>query len=440
MLAPCDHVLLGKVLSLELLLEALSSKDHMKRSYSQKSEDCSRRLYRECPNRAVRLAEEHVPRSAKVISVRLKSRPKFKPPADHITTRETLSRGRPSHTRHATRARPCRASREQASRPRNPSRTTADASVRAGKTSHVRPRNHRPNLIRPTTPADRNHPATTVPTRPRPDCPADRPDRPSERRGRPEAVFEAQSAQFKPKAGADLARLAFQVFLVRYGEGATSLFPYKGDANSPHTTSKHLLSEQEMLSPQAPPPSWDSPPRPSTLKTKKKLLPYLEAADLETSSQAASHQEEYLLATPEEEINPELIEFVKRDQFHDLFSDTSLAGPALDWAQHEPPLQSSHGSILEKLSWKGFARSHLSNPSTYHYSHQLERERDEEEWGGIPPHPEVLNEELIKHVERNPFYNSTSECAKEHLCNFEQLFMTMDLETTPRRYNFSNYH
>ncbi|CAA7034276.1 unnamed protein product [Microthlaspi erraticum] len=31
--------------------------------------------------------------------------------------------------------------------------------------------------------------------------------RPSERRGRPEAVFEAQSAQFKPKAGADLARL-----------------------------------------------------------------------------------------------------------------------------------------------------------------------------------------------------------------------------------------
>ncbi|CAA7051090.1 unnamed protein product [Microthlaspi erraticum] len=79
-----------------------------------------------------------------------------------------------------------------------------------------------------------------------------------------------------------------------------------------------------MLDPQAPPPSWDSPPRPSTLKTKKKLLPYLEAADLETSSQAASHQEEHLLATPEEEINPELIEFVKRDQFHDLFSEYAL--------------------------------------------------------------------------------------------------------------------
>ncbi|CAA7037700.1 unnamed protein product [Microthlaspi erraticum] len=115
------------------------------------------------------------------------------------------------------------------------------------------------------------------------------------------------------------------------------------------------------------------------LEDKKKLLPYLEAADLETSSQAASYREEHLLATPEEEIDPELIEFVKRDQFHDLFSEyalehidhfdnlcdsygvfdfekkmmlfsTSLAGPALDWAQHEPLLQSSHGSILEKLS------------------------------------------------------------------------------------------
>ncbi|CAA7042226.1 unnamed protein product [Microthlaspi erraticum] len=120
-----------------------------------------------------------------------------------------------------------------------------------------------------------------------------------------------------------------------------------------------------MLSPQAPPPSWDTKPH---------------------------HTKKNLLATPEEEINPELIEFVKRDQFHDLFSEyalehidhfdnlcdsygvfdfekkmmlfsTSLAGPALDWAQHEPPLQSSHGSILEKLSWR-FARNHLSNPST----------------------------------------------------------------------------
>ncbi|CAA7033510.1 unnamed protein product [Microthlaspi erraticum] len=115
------------------------------------------------------------------------------------------------------------------------------------------------------------------------------------------------------------------------------------------------------------------------LEVQEELLPYLEAADLETSSQAASYREEHLLATPEEEIDPELIEFVKRDQFHDLFSEyalehidhfenlcdsygvfdfekkmmlfsMSLAGPALDWAQHEPLSQSSHGSILEKLS------------------------------------------------------------------------------------------
>ncbi|CAA7015014.1 unnamed protein product [Microthlaspi erraticum] len=265
--------------------------------------------------------------------------------------------------------------------------------------------------IRPTKPADRES------IRPRPfrlsqtRLSGRSSRRPSERRGRPEAVFEAQSAQFKPKAGADLARLAFQVFLVRHGEGATSLFPYKGDANSPHTTSKHLLSEQEMLSPQAPPPSWDSPPRPSTLKTKKKLLPYLEAADLETSSQAASHQEEYLLATPEEEINPELIEFVKRDQFHDLFSEY-----ALEHIDHFDNL------VCKKPPFKS---------KYHHYSHQLEGERDEEEWGGIPPI--LINEELIKHVERNPFYNSISECAKEHLCNFEQLCHDYGLGDNPKK-------
>ncbi|CAA7014774.1 unnamed protein product [Microthlaspi erraticum] len=86
-----------------------------------------------------------------------------------------------------------------ASRPRNLPRTTADASVRAGKLRPasgrdfigqiftLRPR--RPTTIRPTP---------TVPTRPRPDCPADRPARPSQRRGRPEALFEAQTYVFKP--------------------------------------------------------------------------------------------------------------------------------------------------------------------------------------------------------------------------------------------------
>ncbi|CAA7045403.1 unnamed protein product [Microthlaspi erraticum] len=125
-----------------------------KRSYNQKSEDCpDGSIEKTAPNRAVRLAEKLCSRSAKVTSVRLKSRPKFKPTGrSRNTTRETLSRGRPSTTVTPRRARPCRASREQASRPRNPSRTTADASVRAG---NPRPaENHRPNLIRSTTPAD----------------------------------------------------------------------------------------------------------------------------------------------------------------------------------------------------------------------------------------------------------------------------------------------
>ncbi|CAA7040998.1 unnamed protein product [Microthlaspi erraticum] len=199
-----------------------------------------------------------------------------------------------------------------------------------------------------------------------------------------------------------------------------------------------------------PPPSWDSPPRPSSLKTKKKLLPHLEAADLETSSQAASYQEEHFLATREEEIDLELIKFVKRDQFHDLFSEyalehidhfdnlcdsyrvfdfekkmmlfsTSLAGRALDWAQHEPPSTIESWIDFRDAFLERFAKKTPFKSKYHHYSHQLERERDEEEWGGIPPHPEVLNEELIKHVERNPFYNSISECAKEHLCNFDEI-------------------
>ncbi|CAA7038772.1 unnamed protein product [Microthlaspi erraticum] len=60
-------------------------------------------------------------RARPITSVRLKSRPKFKPTGrSRNTTRETLSRGRPSTTVTPHRARPCRASREQASRPRNP--------------------------------------------------------------------------------------------------------------------------------------------------------------------------------------------------------------------------------------------------------------------------------------------------------------------------------
>ncbi|CAA7015290.1 unnamed protein product [Microthlaspi erraticum] len=58
-------------------------------------------------------------------------------------------------------------------------------------TPRVRPRDSSAKLIRPTTAADHEHPATTVPTYTT-RHPADRPDRPSQRRGRPEARFEAR--------------------------------------------------------------------------------------------------------------------------------------------------------------------------------------------------------------------------------------------------------
>ncbi|CAA7042942.1 unnamed protein product [Microthlaspi erraticum] len=81
-----------------------------------------------------------------------------------------------------------------------------------------------------------------------------------------------------------------------------------------------------------------------------------------------------------------------------LFS-TSLAGPALDWAQHEPL------STIE--SWIDFREAFL----------------------------EICKETTfqIQHVERNPFYNSTSECAKEHLCNFEQLCHDYGLGDNPKK-------
>ncbi|CAA7030403.1 unnamed protein product [Microthlaspi erraticum] len=104
----------------------------------------------------------NVSRSARVSSVRLKSRPKSKtvrPNACHDP--ETKARGRPRHNRsRQCRARPCRASRagKQSLAAAQPvSRTTADGAVRAGK---LRPasgrRIHRPIFIRPTTAADHN--------------------------------------------------------------------------------------------------------------------------------------------------------------------------------------------------------------------------------------------------------------------------------------------
>ncbi|CAA7034292.1 unnamed protein product [Microthlaspi erraticum] len=143
----------------------------------------------------------NVPRSAKTV---------FRPTevsAKVQTTRPitqhdpgNIARGRPSNvTPH--RARP---PREPGVTPRG---RATHLAYRGRKKAHVRPRTIGQIPIRPTTPADRHN------IRPRPfRLDQDPTVRPSERRGRPEAVFEAQSAQFKPKAGADLARLGLAAF------------------------------------------------------------------------------------------------------------------------------------------------------------------------------------------------------------------------------------
>ncbi|CAA7040848.1 unnamed protein product [Microthlaspi erraticum] len=164
--------------------------------------------------RAVRLAEERCSALGQNRIRPTEVSAKVQPPADHAhDPGNIVPRSAKPTSRHA--AHDQRASREQASRPRNPFAYHGRC-IRPSRerTSHVRPRNHRPNLLRPTSRPTVKSSGPTVPTRPRPDCPADRPARPSERRGRPEAVFEAQSAQFKPKAGADLARLGLAVFFI----------------------------------------------------------------------------------------------------------------------------------------------------------------------------------------------------------------------------------
>ncbi|CAA7056596.1 unnamed protein product [Microthlaspi erraticum] len=157
-------------------------------------------LSRTAPNRAVRLAENECSALGQITSVRLKSRPKFQTTGrSRITTRETLSRGRPSQRSTAhDRAR----AGNKASRPRNLRVPRPMHPSEPGKNVPRPAENHRPNLIRSTTPADRESIRPTVPTRPRPDCPADRPARPSQRRGRPEALFEAHlcfQARLNPK-------------------------------------------------------------------------------------------------------------------------------------------------------------------------------------------------------------------------------------------------
>ncbi|CAA7035296.1 unnamed protein product [Microthlaspi erraticum] len=104
-----------------------------------------------------------------IISVRLKSRPKFKPTGrsrNHDPGNCPRSAKQPS--RHAAHDHAARAG-NKASRPRNPSRTTADASVRAGK---ERPTSGRETIgqifsVRPRRPTvnpsghDRSDSATT---------------------------------------------------------------------------------------------------------------------------------------------------------------------------------------------------------------------------------------------------------------------------------------
>ncbi|CAA7057435.1 unnamed protein product [Microthlaspi erraticum] len=141
-----------------------------------------------------------------ITSVRLKSRPKFKPSGrSRITTRETMSRGRPRHnrSRHAAHDH----AREPGSKPRGRatfSRTTADAPSEPGSYVPRPAENSSANLHRPTTAADHES------VRPRPfrlghDPISGRSSRPSQRRGRPEARFEARFTIFKP--GLTLSRL-----------------------------------------------------------------------------------------------------------------------------------------------------------------------------------------------------------------------------------------
>ncbi|CAA7060964.1 unnamed protein product [Microthlaspi erraticum] len=140
-------------------------------------------------------------RSAKISSVRLKSRPKSKTVGrSRITTRETKPAVGQATTAHATpRTTKAREPGTSLAAAQPHSRTTADARPSRETTSRVRPRIHRPNLIRPTT-----RPTTNPSARPfrlghDPICPADRPDRPSQRRGRPEALLKPKLSYFQAR-------------------------------------------------------------------------------------------------------------------------------------------------------------------------------------------------------------------------------------------------
>ncbi|CAA7048512.1 unnamed protein product [Microthlaspi erraticum] len=113
-------------------------------------------------------------------------------PADHATRpgKHCPAVGQ-AQTLTPRRARPSARAGKQASRPRNPFAYHGRC-IRPSRerTSHVRPRTiGQISIRRPRRPTV-NPSGPTVPTRPRPDCPADRPARPSQRRGRPEALLK----------------------------------------------------------------------------------------------------------------------------------------------------------------------------------------------------------------------------------------------------------
>ncbi|CAA7051108.1 unnamed protein product [Microthlaspi erraticum] len=118
-------------------------------------------------------------------------------------------------------------------------------------------------------------PYEPIPTDDRPTSPNDRPNRPVDPKPFLEHTIQAQCR-------ADLARFRFSKLDME--KDSQVLDPIKAIPLRHIPPQRDLLDEQEMSNPQAPPPTWDSPPRLSLLKSKKNLLPYLEAADLETSS------------------------------------------------------------------------------------------------------------------------------------------------------------
>ncbi|CAA7036490.1 unnamed protein product [Microthlaspi erraticum] len=104
---------------------------------------------------AERLAEKRMFRSAKS-SVRLKSRPKFKPSGRYASRPgKHVPRSAKPRTRHAAHDHAARAGKQSlaAAQPTRVPRPMAPSEP--GSTSRVRPRKHRPILTRPTTAADR---------------------------------------------------------------------------------------------------------------------------------------------------------------------------------------------------------------------------------------------------------------------------------------------